>query len=279
MISCKCTRVVVAVAVAVVAAAVVIAVVVAAVIFSGAAQGDGDMRLVPSGEYRPLYGDSADIDQRSGKITLEDFYLDAGAVSNAAFLEFVRTHPQWRKSRIKKIFADENYLAHWHDDMTPGPATAPVVNVSWFAARAFCHTRGAALPTTAQWEFAAAASETEVDASGDAEFLARILTWYSLPNNFSQDHGNDRERFKNLYGIYDLHGSVWEWVLDFNTALTSGESRADSSRDRQLYCAAGVVGAATYVDYPSFLRHGYRSSLDGRYTHGELGFRCAATTI
>ncbi len=254
-----------------------------ALALGGAAHGTGDvhkgMRLIPGGAHRPLYGDGAGIDGGSGKIALAAFYLDAGAVSNGAFLEFVRAHPKWRKSRIKPLFADPNYLAQWRGDLDPGSgvavAAAPVVNVSWFAARAFCRAGNATLPTTAQWEFAAAASETVADAGDDPEFIARILAWYSRPHGRTDDAGH----FKNVYGVYDLHGahgSAWEWVLDFNAALTSGESRADASRDRRLYCAAGVVGAATYVDYPSFLRYGYRSSLDGRYTHGELGFRCAA---
>ncbi len=236
----------------------------------------GEMRLIPGGTFRPLYSDGVETDRGTGKISLAAFYLDAQAVTNGAFLEFVRAHPKWRKSRVKRIFADRNYLAHWPGDLSPGTGTetAPVVNVSWFAAKAFCRAAGGTLPTTAQWEYAAVASETATDASGDPDFIARILAWYSLPRG----HKDGIARFENVYGVYDLHGSVWEWVLDFNSALTSGESRADSSRDRQLYCAAGVVGAASYVDYPSFLRHGYRSSLDGRYTHGELGFRCAAAS-
>lgn len=241
---------------------------------AAAAPAWGDMRLIPGGAFRPLYGDGIQSGD-TGEIVLSDFYLDAKAVTNGDFRKFVRARPKWRKSRVKKIFADENYLARWQDDLVPGPGApelAPVVSVSWFAARAFCRARGAALPTTAQWEFAAAASESAADASGDPAFIARVLAWYSRPHG----RADGIARFKNFYGVYDLHGSVWEWVLDFNAALTSGESRADSSRDRQLYCAAGVVGAATSVDYPSFLRYGYRSSLDGRYTHGELGFRCAA---
>ena len=260
--------------------AVVAAVVVAVAMAS--ATSAAEMRLIPGGEFRPLYGDGAAVDGDSGAIRLADFHLDAKAVSNGDFLNFVRAHPKWRKSRVKRIFADPNYLAHWRGDfalVSMESAAAPVVHVSWFAAQAFCRARGGALPTTAQWEYAAAASETAADASHDPAFIARILAWYSLPGaDGNRDDADSRAPFQNFYGIQDLHGArwKWEWVLDFNTALTSGESRADSSRDRQLYCAAGVVGATNYEDYPSFLRYGYRSSLTGRYTHRQLGFRCAA---
>ena len=210
------------------------------------------------------------------EISVSGFYLDSRAVTVGDFLGFVRDHPKWQRSQVKGIFADANYLTDWRDDLTPAAElSAPVVHVSWFAARAFCRARDAVLPTTAQWEFAAAASDSAADASDDAAFIARILAWYSRPRGRQYD----AESFRNFYGVYDMHGSVWEWVLDFNTALSGGgrsAGGADSNRDRQLYCAAGVVGAERNVDYPSFLRHGYRSSLTGNYTHAELGFRCAA---
>jgi len=227
-----------------------------------------ERQLIPGGIHRPLYTDAA-----AGAIVIAPFRLDARAVTNADFLAFARAHLRWRKSQVKPLFADANYLRHWRGDLTPGPAAAPnapVVNVSWFAARAYCRAAGGRLPSTAQWEYAAAASEHAPDATGDPAFIARVLAWYAEPRD--AHHAG----FRNYYGLYDMHGAGWEWVSDFNAALTSGESRADSSRERQLFCAAGVVGARTYTDYPSFLRNAYRSSLSGRYTHRDLGFRCAA---
>lgn len=247
-----------------------------------AAPAAAERQLIPGGDHRPLYTDAT----AAGVVTLAPFRLDARAVTNADFLAFARAHPKWRKSRVTPLFADANYLAHWRGDLAPGaaaPAHAAVVNVSWFAARAYCRAAGGALPSAAQWEYAAAASATAPDAADDPAFIAQILAWYSAPRGGHGDGGNDgdgdpgaRAEFRNYYGVYDMHASVWEWVSDFNAALTSGESRADASRERQLFCAAGVVGARSYTDYPSFLRNAYRSSLDGRYTHRELGFRCAA---
>jgi len=236
-----------------------------------------DRQLIPGGLHRPLYTDAA----AAGVITVAPFRLDAWAVTNADFLAFVRAQPKWRKSQVKRLFADPNYLAHWRGDLAPGPAApaaAAVVNVSWFAARAYCRAAGGRLPNTAEWEYAAAASESAPNAADDPAFIARILAWYSAPRDGGDGGGNGSgaAAYRNYYGVYDMHASVWEWVADFNAALTSGESRADASRERQLFCAAGVLGARSYTDYPSFLRNAYRSSLDGRYTHRALGFRCAA---
>jgi formylglycine-generating enzyme required for sulfatase activity len=69
---------------------------------------------------------------------------------------------------------------------------------------------------------------------------------------------------------------VWEWVLDFNTAMVTGDSRADSGGlDRGFFCGAGAQAARDVADYPAFMRLGFRSSLSANYCVHNLGFRCA----
>ena len=68
---------------------------------------------------------------------------------------------------------------------------------------------------------------------------------------------------------------MWEWVDDFNTALVTGESRADGGLERNLFCGSGAATARNREDYPAFMRVGYRSSLRADYTVPNLGFRCA----
>ena len=79
----------------------------------------------------------------------------------------------------------------------------------------------------------------------------------------------------NFYGTRGLHGLVWEWVDDFNTALVTGESRADSGLDREEFCGAGSIGAKDTTDYAAFMRQALRSSLRANNTTTSLGFRCA----
>jgi formylglycine-generating enzyme required for sulfatase activity len=78
---------------------------------------------------------------------------------------------------------------------------------------------------------------------------------------------------RNVYGVADLHGLVWEWTLDFNSSLVTGESRADASLDRSRYCGSGAAGASDFQDYAAFMRYAFRSSLEARYSVGDLGFR------
>ncbi len=236
------------------------------------------MAALPAGEYEPLYR-SSDADPKSAGVSslvsVEPFYLDVRAVTNREFLGFVADNPKWRRSAIKPVFADSHYLGHWAGDLELGPGAdpgAPVVNVSWFAAKSYCKHVGKRLPTVDEWEYAARASETEADGSLDQGFRDRILEWYAMP---ADEPAVNLGGFRNVYGVYDMHGVIWEWTRDFNTALVSGESRADSGLDRQLFCGSGSVGSSDFKDYTGFMRFGFRSSLEGNYTVGSLGFRCA----
>lgn len=231
-----------------------------------------DMVYVQTGRYTPLYTTPTD----TGSTPVAPFFLDAYPVTNAEYLAFVEANPSWQRSKVKGIFADKGYLKSWESDLDFGPdslASRPVVNVSWFAAAAYAEWRGKRLPTTAEWELAAAASQTAPDGTNDPAYRQHILNWYSrtapdvLPAVGST--------FKNYWGAYDMHGLVWEWVLDFNSALVTGESRNDGDMDLKLFCGSGSVGASNFEDYAAFIRFALRSGLEASYTGSNMGFRCA----
>ena len=231
-----------------------------------------DMVCVSNGVFRPLFRSLTDAKE----ISVKSFLLDVEPVTNRKFLEFVRANPRWQRSQVKRIFADEKYLLHWAGDLELGtnamPAQ-PVVWVSWFAAKAFAQWHGKRLPTLAEWELAAAASPTLADGTNDAAFQRDILRWYSTPSSNVLPFVESGPI--NFWGVRDLHGLVWEWVSDFNSATVTGDARGDTGLDRQLFCGAGAIGAKDVQNFPAFMRYGFRSSLKAAYTVHNLGFRCA----
>jgi formylglycine-generating enzyme required for sulfatase activity len=234
------------------------------------------MVYIAPGVYTPLLQRGSN----GGPVAVAGFFLDAYPVTNAQYQVFVTANPPWQRWRVPRLFADQAYLRHWQGDghqATPAPEIwqRPVTNVSWFAAKAYCKWRQKRLPSVAEWEYVALASAEAPDGRADSAYLSRILAWYAVPNPALPPTVGSTE--KNYWGVYDMHGMVWEWVLDFNTALVTGESRGDSDFERTLFCGAGATGMAEAqkVNYPAFLRAAYRSSLQGHYTVDNLGFRCA----
>lgn len=231
------------------------------------------MVRIPAGAYTPQYATG------EGAVSVEGFALDLVPVTVEAFLDFVERSPEWRRDRVARVFADTAYLGSWAGPLDPGlgddALRRPVTEVSWFAARAYCAWRGARLPTTAEWEYAAAASETEADAFGDPAFDRWLLSLYGSRPGPDELPPVGRT-FRNAYGVWDLHGLVWEWTADFNNQMLTGAGRDDRGLDRQLFCAAGSAGATDLKDYAAFLRYSFRSSLEGAYAGRLLGFRCAA---
>lgn len=230
------------------------------------------MVTIPAGSYAPLLRSTQD----SPQVAVGAFLLDATPVTNAGFLAFVTANPKWRRSQVSRLFADSSYLAHWAGDLEPGasaPPDAPVVNVSWFAARAYARWADKRLPTTAEWERAAAAGYDRPDGRNDDQLNRDVYAWLARPAPAVVPDA--RTARPNLFGARGLLGLVWEWVDDFNTALVTGESRADSGLDRDLFCGAGSVGAKDTTDYAAFMRQALRSSLKANNTTSSLGFRCA----
>lgn len=239
---------------------------------AAAARPPAGMARIPAGVYEPLY-------RNEPKIDVAAFFLDVTPVTNAEYLEFVRANPKWRRSRALRLFTDEHYLEHWQDDLDLGdPAKVrpdgPVTNVSWFAARAYARWVGKRLPTLAEWEMAAAASETKASGKDDPEHYGKILAWYAKPTRYPLPAVSSAPA--DFHGVRGLHGLVWEWVEDFNTALVTGESRADTGLERNLFCGAGAAGASDFRDYAAFMRYAFRSSVQAKYSVPNLGFRCAA---
>jgi formylglycine-generating enzyme required for sulfatase activity len=176
------------------------------------------------------------------------FWIDREPVTNQEFLTFVAQHPEWRRDRVKGVLADKQYLATWGAPDALGAKDhphAPVVDVSWFAARAFCTARGGRLPTEAEWELAAASTPDD-------------LAWYEAP---APEVVPEIGGAPNTLGIRDLHGLVWEWVEDFGASMVAS--------------GCGTAGAADTAAYTTYMRYAFRSSLDGRFAITSLGFRCA----
>ena len=139
----------------------------------------------------------------------------------------------------------------------------PVTHVSWNDCQEFCRKTGLQLPTEAQWEYACRAGSTGAYA-GNLDDMA----WYEN-NSGSRTHSVGTKK-PNAWGLYDMHGNVYEWCQDWFGKYPSGSvtdpTGPSSGSDR-------VGRGGSWDDDAGGCRSAYRSYGEPGYRYYYLGFR------
>jgi len=104
-----------------------------------------------------------------------------------------------------------------------GDLNQPVEQVSWEDVQEFLRKlnerekgKPYRLPTEAEWEYAARAGATTAYCFGDDTERLREYAWYDK-NSGGTTHPVGQLK-PNAWGLYDMHGNVWEWVQDWFAA-------------------------------------------------------------
>jgi formylglycine-generating enzyme required for sulfatase activity len=121
------------------------------------------------------------------------------------------TQGQWEEVMGQKMFGFESCGSN-----------CPADSISWEDTQTFItaiNNLGEGtyrLPTEAEWEYAARAGTTTAMWFGNSESLAGASAWYG--SNSSNTTNPVAQKTPNAWGLYDIHGNVWEWVLDWYDA-------------------------------------------------------------
>jgi formylglycine-generating enzyme required for sulfatase activity len=159
---------------------------------------------------------------------------------------------------------------------------APVENISWHDAAAFCEELNRryravlpkeylfSLPTQAQWEYVCRAGTTTKYYSGDSFSDLSRVAWHAGNSNGRTHPVGEKE--PNRWGCYDMHGNVWEWCHDGPTHYPHGEV-IDwiGPEDGPSRVVRG--GAWTSTPESGDCRSACRSYCDPSVTRGWFGFR------
>jgi formylglycine-generating enzyme required for sulfatase activity len=220
-------------------------------------------------------------------VFLDSFMIDAREVTNGEFAEFVEAtgYVTDAEKQGKGWIWDEGWReqqgANWRHPKGPSSDIEnimdhPVVQVSWNDAHAYCNWRQKRLPTEAEWECSCRAGTStrysvgDTIDHGDANYFGtgEIDRWEgtSPVGSFPP----------NPWGLYDMHGNVWEWCRDFydedyyKSTLQHNPMNQTKSPYRVMrggawdYCPTGMRSAKRGGDLPT-------SAGDAR------GFRCAVS--
>ncbi len=170
--------------------------------------------LIPAGRFQmgSTGGDSDEARVHGVQIS-ENIYMSQHEVTVGQFRRFVEATGYQTDAEEKRSCFDWNALedkkgASWRNPGLQQTNTHPVVCVSWNDATAFAEWAGGRLPTEAEWEYAARAGTTG-DYAGDLDAMA----WYRANSNNSTHPVG--QKAPNDWGLYDMHGNVWEWVQDW----------------------------------------------------------------
>lgn len=229
-------------------------------------------------QYRPLPGAQfrsvLPADGKEAPAILAPFLMRATLVSNGEFRDFVASHPAWRRGQMAAVLAAPSYLSGWRAADEPGTLalSAPVTQVSWHAASAFCAAEGARLPRWHEWEYAAAADPTRADARDDPEWLSNILNWYARPA--SGVPGQLKQGRANFHGLHDMHGLVWEWVEDYSALFVNADSRSQGTGKQLDYCGGAALSLGDRRNYAVLMRVALLAAMEGAQDGPFLGFRC-----
>lgn len=220
-----------------------------------------ELKLIPAGRFT-MGQAGRDSHETPHQVTLtKPFYIGVYEVTNA----------QWK-------WVMENEPSNWKD------ADRPVERVSWDDAVEFCRKLSALpeerkarrvyrLPTEAEWEYACRAGTDTKYSFGDDESKLGEYGWFE-GNSDKETHPVGKKK-PNAWGLFDMHGNVWEWCSDWygeypNRAVTDPQGPSIAS-DR-------VPRGGSWSTPARNCRSATRSRLSPSYRDDNLGFRLALSS-
>jgi formylglycine-generating enzyme required for sulfatase activity len=241
-----------------------------------------EMMLIPGGTF--IMGspkeeeNSMDSERPQHEVTIEPFFMGKYQVTQAQW-RFVAQLPQVNREL-------EQDPSHFKGD------NRPVEQVSWEDAVEFCDRlsqytgRTYRLPSEAEWEYACRAGSAKPFAFGDTITTNEVnydgnYTYGNAPKGEYRGRTTPVGTFQpNAFGLYDMHGNVWEWCQDswhsnYKGAPTDGSAWLDNeeSSNRKL-----LRGGSWYSD-PEGCRSAYRNYFNLDYNGYNIGFRVVCSAM
>ncbi len=200
----------------------------------------------------------------------EPFYIAKTEITNALYRSFLDATSYDGKGDTDPAY--DLYLRHFRgESLMSKDDDYPIVWISWNNAAAYCKWAGLKLPTEAQWEYACRAGTSTDYYFGEDEKDAGDYGW-SHTNSEALTHPVALKK-PNAWGLYDMHGNVWEWVEDdfvggYEGAPVDGSARIEGTMTKALRGGSWSNNTWFYV----FGSSGRFNSAPGNASN-DVGFR------
>ena len=129
------------------------------------------------------------------------------------------------------------------------------------------------LPTEAEWEYACRAGTTTAYSFGDNSNRLGDYAWYS-GNSGRKTHPVGQKN-ANAWGLYDMHGNVWEWCQDWKGDYPTSDQVNPAGPESGSH---RVLRGGSWLDAPRYFRCADRDWLTPGNSNDYNGFRVAAGT-
>jgi formylglycine-generating enzyme required for sulfatase activity len=223
------------------------------------------MVFVPAGEFT-MGSDNGDVDEKPvHTVYLDSFWIDQTEVTNKMYALCVNAGscqlPSSMSSNTRKDYYGTTEFENY-----------PVIFVDWNKAKTYCEWAERRLLTEAEWEKAARGTDVRTYPWGNG--INCDLTNYNT--NCFGDTTNVRSYLsgKSQYGIFDMAGNVWEWLMDW---YDSDQYANSTSRNPQGPASgeSRSVRGGSWASDKSDIRSANRGRYDPTNAGNYLGFRCA----
>lgn len=228
------------------------------------------LRRCEAGKYRM---------QNNKDVTLtKPFYMGVFTITQKQYLQVMGTNPteSGRRGNLRPVEVSWNVLRG--NSSTYNWPTVKTVDPNTFVGKIRAKTGLAFdLPTEAQWEYACrAGTDSNYGNGGGGDNDLRLMG-----HSWSSDSVNVGLYVPSFWGLYDMHGNVGQWCLDYSDGYNSDPAvdyvGAESGSSRSI---RGYYGRSGYYYATSFYRYGGDPSSDRYNYYGgstPLGFRLSRT--
>ncbi|MFC2085074.1 SUMF1/EgtB/PvdO family nonheme iron enzyme [Bacteroidota bacterium] len=178
-----------------------------------------DMIYVQGGSFQmgDTFGDGDSDERPVHDVTKDDFYISKYEVSNEQYVEFLNSEGNQTEGGVTWLDINDSdcrieYTGGEYIQKN-GYEDHPVVEVTWYGARAYCEWIGGRLPTEAEWEYAARGGIESNGYKYSGSNNIEDVAWYS--GNSGGTTNAVGEKYPNELGIKDMSGNVLEWCNDW----------------------------------------------------------------